>query len=142
MEPRISIVTLCVTDLGRSRHFYEQLGWKTSSASTDGIVFFQAGGMALALYPRASLAGENAGLSDDISGFGGTTLAYNTRSKADVDAVLAEAKAVGANILKPAEEVFWGGYSGYFEDPDGFVWEVAFNPFISIAEDGSIALPD
>lgn len=141
MEQRMSIVTLGVADLARSRQFYERLGWKTSSASSDGIVFFQVGGMALALYPRDELA-KDAKASADGHGFCGVTLAYNTRRREEADATLAEAKAAGATIVKPAEEAFWGGYSGYFADPDGFLWEVAWNPFFEITEDGAIRLPD
>ena len=95
--------------------------------------------MVLALWSRASLA-EDAHLPPEGSGFGGITLAYNARSKADVDAVLAEAKAAGAKILKPAEDIFWGGYSGYFADPDGHPWEVAFNPFWSLDAEGRVSL--
>jgi catechol 2,3-dioxygenase-like lactoylglutathione lyase family enzyme len=140
MEQRISIITLGVADLNRSREFYERLGWRRSMAETGGIVFFQAGGMALALYPREELA-KDANVAPDGRGFIGVTLAYNARSRAQVDSVLAEAKAAGANIIKPAQEAFWGGYSGYFADPDGFLWEVAWNPFFPIAEDGSIQIP-
>jgi hypothetical protein len=140
MEQRISIITLGVADLGRSMEFYERLGWRRSMAETGGIVFFQAGGMALALYPREELA-KDATAAPDGHGFAGVTLAYNARSRAEVDSVLAEVKAAGANILKPAQETFWGGYSGYFADPDGFLWEVAWNPFFTIAEDGSIKIP-
>jgi catechol 2,3-dioxygenase-like lactoylglutathione lyase family enzyme len=141
MEQRVSIITLGVADLERSRAFYERLGWRRSMSSTDGIVFFQAGGMALALYPRHELA-KDANVAADGRGFGGITLAYNTRTRAEVDSVLNEAAAAGAKIIKPAEEAFWGGYSGYFSDPDGFLWEVAWNPGFAIAEDGSIRLPD
>jgi uncharacterized protein len=141
MEQRISIVTLGVGDLERSRKFYERLGWRKSSMGGDGIAFFQAGGIALALYPRAELA-KDANLTGGGSGFGGVTIAYNARSKEEVNAVLAEAKAAGANILKPAEEAFWGGYSGYFADPDGFPWEVVWNPYLEIREDGRVALPE
>src|SRR5271155_3062955 len=128
MEQRISILTLGVADLNRSREFYERLGWQRSMAENEGIVFFQAGGMALALYPRVELA-KDANVAAMGHGFGGVTLAYNARSRADVDSVIEEAKAAGANTLKPAQEAFWGGYSGYFADPDGFLWEVAWNPF-------------
>jgi catechol 2,3-dioxygenase-like lactoylglutathione lyase family enzyme len=140
MEQRISIVTLGVADLNRSREFYERLGWRRSMAETGDIVFFQAGGMALAMYPREELA-KDANVAPGGQGFNGVTLAYNVRSRAEVDLALEEAKAAGANILKPAQEVFWGGYSGYFADPDGFLWEVAWNPFFPIAEDGSIQIP-
>jgi|ERR1700722_5000828 len=141
MEQRISIVTLGVADLKRSREFYERLGWRRSMANTDGIVFFQAGGMALALYPRQELA-KDANVAADGQGFGRVALAYNGRNRAEVDSVLDEAVAAGASLLKPAQDAFWGGYSGYFSDPDGFLWEVAWNPFFPIAEDGSIRIPD
>lgn len=141
MEQRVSIVTLGVLDLERSRRFYELLGWRQSKASAPDIIFFQAGGIALALYPRTELA-KDAHLPAEGGGFGGMTLAYNTRARDDVDSVMAQAAAAGGKILKPAEQVFWGGYSGYFADPDGFVWEVAWNPSFSIADDGSILLPD
>ena len=141
MEQRVSIVTLGVTDLVRSREFYERLGWTRSMAKAEGIVFFQAGGMALALYPRHELA-KDANVAPDGHGFTGITLAYNARTRQDVESVLADAEAAGATILKPAQDVFWGGYSGYFSDPDGFLWEVAWNPFFPIAEDGTIRIPD
>jgi predicted lactoylglutathione lyase len=146
MDQRISIITLGVADLGRSRSFYERLGWRQSSASNDAISFFQAGGMILALYPRDAL-GKDALISDTNtatagSAFAGFTLSFNAPSRADVDAVLAEAKAAGAKILKPAQQASWGGYSGYFADPDNFAWEVAFNPSFPIDEDGAIQLPD
>jgi uncharacterized glyoxalase superfamily protein PhnB len=110
-------------------------------ANTEGITFFQTGGMALALYPRDELA-KDATIAPEGQGFSGITLAYNTRNRNEVDSVLKEAKAAGATILKPAQEAFWGGYSGYFSDPDGFLWEVAWNPHFPIAEDGSIRVPD
>jgi len=141
MEQRISIITLGVTDLKRSGAFFERMGWRRSALKTDGILFFQTGGMALALYPRHELAND-ANVAADGHGFNGVTLAYNTRSREEVDAVLQEAATAGARILKPAQEAFWGGYSGYFSDPDGFLWEVAWNPFFPIAEDGRIRIPD
>jgi uncharacterized protein len=137
MEQRISIVTLGVAELDRSRKFYESLGWKASAASNDSIVFFQTGGMALALYSRKELA-KDANVATEGKGFGGITIAYNARTRDEVDALMSEALAAGAKILKSAEEAFWGGYSGYFSDPDGFPWEVAWNPFFAIAADGSI----
>ncbi|MFZ0199434.1 MAG: VOC family protein [Candidatus Sulfotelmatobacter sp.] len=141
MEQRVSIITLGVTDLKRSREFYERLGWRRSMAKTEGVAFFQAGGIALALYPRHELA-KDANISPNGYGFNGVSLAYNTRDRTEVDSVLKEAAAAGAIILKSAQEVFWGGYSGYFSDPDGFLWEVAWNPSFPIAEDGSIRIPD
>jgi uncharacterized protein len=140
MEQRFSIVTLGVSNLQRSRDFYQRLGWRRSAASNNDIVFFQAGGAALALYPRAELA-KDANISAEGHGFAGFTIAYNARTKEEVDAVLAAAEAAGARILKPAQEAFWGGYSGYFADPDNFAWEVAWNPYFSIADDGSLTLP-
>jgi catechol 2,3-dioxygenase-like lactoylglutathione lyase family enzyme len=141
MEQRVSIITLGVANLERSRQFYERLGWRRSLAKSEGIVFFQAGGMAVALYPRAELA-KDANVAPDGSGFQAITLAYNARNRLEVDSVLAAALAAGANLLKPAQEAFWGGYSGYFSDPDGFPWEVAWNPSFPIAADGSIRIPD
>jgi hypothetical protein len=139
MEQRFSIVTLGVSDLKQSSGFYQRLGWRPSAASNEDIVFFQAGGAALALYPRAALA-KDANLPAEGQGFGGITIAYNARSEEEVDAVLAAAEAAGARILKPAQKAFWGGYSGYFSDPDGFVWEIAYNPLFPISAEGNIAL--
>ncbi len=141
MEQRISIITLGVASLERSRQFYERIGWRCSKPQSDGIVFFQAGGMAVALYPREELA-KDANVAPQGSGFQGISLAYNARNRSEVDSVLAAAVAAGAKLLKPAQEAFWGGYSGYFSDPDGFLWEVAWNPSFPIAADGSIRIPD
>lgn len=141
MEQRLSLITLGVADIERSREFYERLGWRRSMVAAEGVVFFQAGGMGLALYPRDELA-KDATVSPEGHGFSGISLAYNARSREEVDAVLAQAQGAGAKILKPAEEAFWGGYSGYFSDPDGFLWEVAWNPSFPIAPDGSIRIPD
>ncbi len=139
MEQRVSLVTLGVADLDRSCRFYEALGWKRGNTD-EGVAFFQIPGAVFALWPRAALAAD-ARVTDSGASFGGIALAYNARSKADVDAVLAEAKAAGAALLKPAEEVFWGGYSGYFADPDGHPWEVAWNPGWSLDEQGRVSLP-
>jgi catechol 2,3-dioxygenase-like lactoylglutathione lyase family enzyme len=141
MEQRISIVTLGVANLERSGKFYERLGWRRSVSNAEGIVFYQAGGMALALYPRSHLA-KDANIPPEGQGFAGIALAYNARTRDEVDKVLAEAEAAGAKILKPAHEAFWGGYSGYFADPDNFLWEIAWNPSFPIAADGSIRLPE
>ncbi len=138
MEQRLSMVTLGVADLDASRHFYETLGW-TRAGEEPSVVFFQLNGMVLGLYPRDALA-EDAKVDPAGSGFGGITLAYNARSKSDVDAVLTEAARAGARILKPAEDVFWGGYSGYFADPDGHPWEVAWNPDWEITPEGYVRL--
>jgi|SRR5580704_4802541 catechol 2,3-dioxygenase-like lactoylglutathione lyase family enzyme len=141
MEQRVSIITLGVRNLERSKSFYERLGWRRGMTKSEGIAFFQAGRIALALFPREELA-RDANITDDGQGFRGFSLAYNTRQREEVDAVIAEAEAAGATVLKPAEEAFWGGYSGYFADPDRFVWEVAWNPFFEIAEDGGIRIPE
>jgi hypothetical protein len=141
MEQRLSLVTLGVRDLDRARRFYEALGWKRSVKNAEGVCFFQLGGIVLSLWGRADLA-QDAGQEDDRHGFPGIALAHNCRSREDVDAVLAEAEAAGARIVKPACAAFWGGYSGYFTDPEGYPWEVAWNPGFTINEDGSITLPD
>jgi uncharacterized protein len=138
MEQRISLVTLGVRDLARSRAFYEALGWKTNAAPGDDVVFFQAAGLIVALWGRAQLA-EDSGVTDS-GGWGGITLAYNTRSPAEVDAVIAEAAEAGATIPRQGAETFWGGYSGVFVDPDGHAWEVAHNPHWTIGDDGSVTL--
>src|ERR1035438_7916681 len=115
MEQRVSIITLGVADLKRSREFYERLGWRRSMAKAEGVVFFQAGGMALALYPRYELA-KDANVAPHGDGFRGISLAYNARNRGEVDSVLEDAEAAGAKLLKAAQEAFWGGYSGYFSD--------------------------
>ena len=142
MEPRISLITLGVRDLPRAIAFYRDgLRWPVSSVGGDEVAFFRTGGAVLALYPRHLLAAD-AGLPDTGSGFGGIALAHNAPDRATVDRVLAEAAAAGATILKPATEAEWGGYSGYFADPDGFPWEVAWNPGFPLAADGSVLLPE
>jgi uncharacterized protein len=138
MEQRVSLVTLGVYDLRRARAFYEALGWTTNAAADDGVVFYQAGGMIVALWGRADLA-EDSGV-EDAGGWGGITLAHNVPSPAEVDAVLAEAESAGATVTRPGAETFWGGYSGAFTDPDGHAWEVAHNPHWTLADDGSVSL--
>ena len=138
MEQRVSLITLGVHDVGRSRAFYEQLGWTTRAEPDADVVFFQAGGMILALWDRAPRAEDSA--VEDSGGWGGTTLAHNVGSPAEVDAVLAEAEAAGATIGRPGAETFWGGYSGAFLDPDGHPWEVAHNPHWTLANDGTVTL--
>ncbi len=141
MEQRVTMISLGVDDVAASTAFYKRLGWVPSvGMSNESITFFQIGGIFMGLYGRTALA-EEANLTVG-TGFGGMAIAYNGRSKDEVDAVLALAEKSGAKILNPAKEMFWGGYSGYFADPDGHVWEVAFNPFLPIAEDGTIKLPD
>ena len=140
MQGRINIVTLGVADLARAKAFYEKLGWKPSAASQDGVTFFQGNGTVLSLFGRAGLA-HDAAVTDTPTGFAAMSLAYNAASKAEVDAVFAHAVACGAKALKPPQDVFWGGYSGYFADPDGHIWEVAWNPFFPLDEQGRIILP-
>jgi catechol 2,3-dioxygenase-like lactoylglutathione lyase family enzyme len=139
MEQRVSLITLGVRDLARARAFYEALGWTTRAGAEDDVVFFQAGGMVVALWDRASLA-EDSGV-DDAGGWGGVTLAYNVRSPAEVDRVIEEARSAGANIVREPDETFWGGYSAAFTDAEGHAWEVAHNPRWTIHEDGSVELP-
>ena len=143
MDNRVSMIALGVADLPRAEAFYQALGWSRSSQSKAGVIaFFQlAGGVVLCLFPRALLA-EDACLVDAGPGFGGVTLAQNQRSRAEVDAVLQQAGAAGAVITKPAQMVSWGGYSGYFTDPDGHAWEVAWNPFFTLGAQGELQLPD
>ena len=138
MDPRVSLVTLGVADLERSRRFYEALGWRSKSKPEDGVVFFQSGGMVLALWGREELA-KDSGVEDG-GGWGGVTLAYNVGSPADVDAFIERARAAGAAIPRAGAETFWGGYSGVFIDPDGHPWEVAHNPFWTLTEDGDVIL--
>ncbi len=146
MEQRLSLITLGVQDIARARAFYDQgLGWTPSAKfSSDAVVFYQLGGMVLSLYSRAALAGD-AKIGDanpDSKAFSGITLAYNVRTKEAVQLTLNEAKAAGGTILKDAEDVFWGGHSGYFADPDGHVWEVAWNPHFPLDDTGAVLLPE
>jgi uncharacterized protein len=140
MEQRISLITLGVGDVGRARAFYERLGWHGQEA--EETVFFQAGGMALILWGRAKLAGDSGVADHSPGGFDGVVLAHNVRSPAEVDALMADAAAAGAEISQSARETFYGGYAGCFRDPDGHVWEVAWNPGFTLAPDGSLVLPD
>jgi catechol 2,3-dioxygenase-like lactoylglutathione lyase family enzyme len=139
MEQRLSLVTLGVADVGRSRAFYEGLGWTSNTDPDSDVVFFQAGGMVLALWDRAKLAADSG--VEDGGGWGGVTPAHNVRSPAEVDEVIAEARSAGARIAREPGETFWGGYSAVFVDPDGHPWEIAHNPRWKIAPDGSITLP-
>jgi catechol 2,3-dioxygenase-like lactoylglutathione lyase family enzyme len=142
MEPRLSLLTLGVTDLKRAVAFYRDgLGWPISSASTDEVAFLQlAGGVALALYPRTQLA-QDVGLEPGQAGGVGMTLAHNVPAAGQVDEILAQAQALGAQVLKSGHDTSWGGRVGYFADPEGFVWEVAWNPGFPMDEDGGIQLP-
>ncbi len=139
MDNRVSLITLGVADISRARAFYEALGWKGQSPDGE-VVFFQAGGMVLALWGRDLLARDS--VVADPGGWGGVTLAYCAGSPAEVDSVLQAAAAAGATIGRPGAATFWGGYSGIFIDPDGHPWEVAHNPGWILAEDGSVHLPE
>jgi hypothetical protein len=140
MEPRLSFVTLGVSDIARARAFYEKLGFKPSSASNDEVAFFDAGGVVLAVFGRAALA-KDAGVPGKGSGFSGIAIAHNVAAEGDVARVLAEAKAAGGTIVKESRKAFWGGQSGYFADPDGYLWEVACNPFMPLDAAGRVTLP-
>jgi predicted lactoylglutathione lyase len=140
-DQRLSLITLGVENVDHSAAFYESIGWQRSSASMDDMIIFQlSSGMALSLYPRHLLA-EDAKVKDSKPGFSGITLAYNTRSEKEVDAMLKQAARSGGTIVKPGQKVFWGGYSGYFRDLDGHLIEVAFNPFWKLDKKGSLILP-
>ncbi|MEU5912895.1 VOC family protein [Micromonospora sp. NPDC047527] len=137
MEQRISLVTLGVTDVARAKAFYEQLGWRDQEV--EETVFFQAGGLALVLWGRDKLAAD-AGISNP--GTGAMTLAQNVRSRAEVDEVITTAIKAGGEVTKPARETFYGGYAGYFADPDGHIWEIAWNPGFLLGPDGTLTVPD
>lgn len=139
MEQRVSLITLGVGDLSRARRFYEGLGWQVGMAVDDEVVFFQLNGLILSLYPRAAVA-QDAGVVDAGGGFAGITLAHNVHSESEVDAVLSEAGRAGGRVVKPASRAAWGGYSGYFADPDGHLWEVAHNPGFPIDAEGNTRL--
>ena len=138
MEQRVSLITLGVADVERAKRFYQALGWRTETDPSMDVVFFQAGGMIVALWGREQLAADSA--VEDSPGWGGVTLAYNTRSPEEVDSVIEEARAAGAEIGREPGEAFWGGYTGVFIDPDGHPWEVAHNPRWTVGEDGSVRL--
>lgn len=141
MEPRLSLLTLGVNDIGISREFYEKgLGWSVSSASNEHVVFLKTHGAVVALFGKTELA-KDAGVDGQGSGFRDFALAHNVRTKEEVTEVLAQAERGGGRIVKPAQDVFWGGHSGYFEDPDGFLWEVAWNPHFPLDEKGEVQLP-
>lgn len=141
LDTRISLITLGVEDVARATAFYERLGWKKSSASQDAVTFIQLKGTVLGLFSRQSLA-EDAHVENTPKGFSGITLAHNVTSGRGVDAVYKFALSCGATPVKAPEKVFWGGYSGYFADPDGHLWEVAYNPFFPLDKEGHVVLDD
>jgi len=141
MEPRLSLLTLGVADLAASRAFYGRLGFVESSAGNEHVAFFQAGGVVLALFGHGALAADAGVDATSGGGFRGVALAHNVRERGQVAEILAEAERAGARVVKPAQDVFWGGHSGYFADPDGHLWEVAWNPFFPLDECGRVSLP-
>ena len=140
MEQRISLITLGVADVARARMFYERLGWR--GQEVEETVFFQTGGMALVLWGRDKLAADGQIDDERADGFSGVALAHNVRSPAEVDAVLADVTAAGGTITRAAAETFYGGYAGYFRDPDDHLWEVGYNPGFTLEADGALTLPD
>lgn len=142
MRQKLNLITLGVNDLNKSIEFFEKgLGWKQSSSSTGDLVLYPLGGIVLSLYPKKLLA-EDANVSETGSGFPGMTLSYNAKSEDEVNKVMEQAQKAGAVIVKPAQKVFWGGYSGYFMDPDGHLFEVAYNPFWEMDENDNVKLPE
>lgn len=135
MEQRVSLITLGVADLANAAAFYERLGWSRVE-SPDGVIAFDLIGQTLGLFGLSALA-EDIGVAEGTLGRGATTLGHNVRTKEEVDDLMQRAEAAGATILKPPQEAFWGGYHGYFADPEGHIWEVAHNPFSPLAEDGA-----
>ncbi len=140
MKQRVTVITLGTSDLKRARAFYEALGWRSRAGEDDDVVFFQTGDSVLSLWDRTRLA-EDSGVELG-SGYGGITLANNVASAAEVDHVIAQARAAGATISREPGETFWGGYSGVFVDLDGYPWEVAHNPHWPLDDDGRVALPE
>ena len=139
----LSLVTLGVSDLKRSVEFYEALGFRRKAQAADGVGFFQAGACAISVFPSEELAKDaNLAFEGMAATFRGVAMAWNCRSKADVDTAIKRAQGAGAVVRKPAQDVFWGGYSGYFSDPDGHLWEVAYNPHFPLSEDGRLLIPD
>jgi uncharacterized glyoxalase superfamily protein PhnB len=141
MDQRLSLLTLGVADVAHSRAFYERLGWVASSESQAGVAFFQAGGTVLALYGRDALD-RDVGLKGGAPAGHGVTLGLNVADEPAVDRVIAEFVAAGGTLVKPGHKAFWGGYNGFVADPDGFVWEIAFNPFWTFDERGALVLPE
>lgn len=137
---KATLITLGVADIDRAARFYEALGMKRGVREAEGAAFFDAGGVVLSLFGRSDLA-KDAGVSDTAPGFSGAALAFNVEEESAVEKVLQAAASAGGKIVKPAQRAFWGGYSGYFSDPDGHLWEVAHNPGFPLDERGQIRLP-
>jgi predicted lactoylglutathione lyase len=142
-EARLTLVTLGVSSIPRSVKFYEELGFERRMFASEGIGFFQAGAVVFSVFPSQELARDaNLAFENMSDGFRGFSLAWNCRSKIEVDTVIEHAQKTGAVVRKPSQDVFWGGYSGYFTDPDGHLWEVAYNPHFALTDDGRLALPN
>lgn len=141
LSARINIVTIGVADIARARAFYERLGLTASTASNASVTFFDANGVVLALFGHEALAEDAQLPAEPAQRYRGMSLAWNAGSEADVDAIIARAVASGAHLVKPPQKVFWGGYSGYFADPDGHLWEVAHNPFFPLSDENRVQLP-
>ncbi len=140
MDPRINFITLGVRNFKKSVHFYRDgLKFPFSGSSKGDIAFFNLNGIVLALYPKKLLA-KDAHVKTIGKGFGGITLSHNVKNREDVDRTLDEIKKIGGKILKPAQDAFWGGRSGYFADPDGYPWEIAWNPKLEMTKDGKMIL--
>lgn len=140
MRQKLNLITLGVKDVDRSAKFFEDLGWKKSTASVDGLALFPLGGIVLAFHPRKELAND-VGVPEEGSGFSGITISFNAKSEDEVNAVMKAVESLGATIVKPAQKVFWGGYSGYFKDFDGHLFEVAHNPFWELDKNDNLNLP-
>lgn len=142
MEQRLTLITLGVADLGRAIAFYEGLGWQRAMQGMEGVAFFQLGGIGLSLYPHAALAADaKLAASDPLPAYRGITLAHNVRHIEEVDAIVARVVQLGGTILVPPENKFWGGYGGYVADPDGHLWEIAWNPGFALEENGDVRIP-
>lgn len=140
MRQKLNLITLGTADFRKSLDFYENgLGWKKSAKSLDSLALFDLGGIILALHPRDELAADTT-LLYQASSFSGLTISHNTRSEKEVDEILEKVAAHGGTIVKPAQKVYWGGYSGYFRDLDGYLFEVAYNPFWELDEKGNVVL--
>lgn len=138
MEQRLTLVTLGVSDLENSTRFYEEIfGWEKAKSSSENITFFRLNGMMLSLYERDKLA-EDAGVNPEGEGFSGFTLSYNTRSEKEVDEIIERLRNENVKIIKKPQKVFWGGYSSYIADPDGYLWEIAYNPYMELDENGDV----
>ncbi len=139
MRQKLTLITLGVSDINKTLHFYESLGWKKSAHSMDHYALFPLGGITIGFYPLKDLA-EDVTLPYEASSFSGITLAYNAKSEQEVNEILQQVENLGATIIKPAQKVFWGGYSGYFKDPDGYLFEVAYNPFWELDANDNLIL--